>query len=183
MPRLELADIIKSKVLDENKWLLGINEVSDLVAEHTKPTANKIIKAVYLVYDSHSPYRELGLSLRQVQESVMKRIIPNSGLEWEAMESFSNFWIEYMCTDSEKALVVVKREMDRLDEFLKKDTKLSLDTAGDRVKLVKGYKELQEQYLELKKKVRLEEQVSGSKRKKQFQPISFLEKKGMKNKK
>lgn len=176
MPKINLIDPLKSKILEENKWLNGLEEIQQLVLENGKVKADKMVKAVFLLYDSSSPYRETGMSLGRIKKDILKNIISKPGFTWRDVDDFAEFWQREVCTQSEKPLYVIKKELDRFEDLLESNTKLTLDNAADRAKVIKEYGVLVDKYRELQKQIKAEERTEGKKKKYGGYQPSLLEK-------
>lgn len=171
MPKLKLTDPIKSKILEENKWLLGIEEISQVVKDHGKIKADKMVKAVYLAYDSQSPYRTTGMTMAKIKKDIINVTLVRPGFKWDDIEELGDFWVSDICTDSESPLFVLKKELDKFKEFFDNDKyEITLENAKDRAAALKSYTSLVKDYEEMKRKVMNEEKKEATKKFGGYQP-------------
>jgi len=150
MSKIKLSDPINGNLLADHPWLEGITFVREYIKEKGKKQANVDLKAIYLVYDSASPFRQSNMEEEEIKDDVKNHVLKKPRFKWETLDDVRDFWLDKMCTPSEGMLRTFKIQLDRLkyqmDTLGKDDAKYS---AKEITTILKNYKELMTEYIEL----------------------------------
>lgn len=157
-----LEDVQKSNILKENPWLETVPQIREIISDHGKTQAARIIKSVYLVFDFRSPLRQTSIPIEDIKEEVANAVLGKKSYDWSDLDDLAEFWEAKMCPPTYGMLSTFKKEIDGLKAFIDTLGAWSKSGAKDRVALIQAYKKLMEEYYEVEKKVKDEERRGKS---------------------
>jgi type I site-specific restriction endonuclease len=155
------AHIVRLKDLDgsfweQNKELALMTPFSDF---KKKAKSDKIMKAIYLIWDSKSTFRKSGMSPEQILEDINTNFLGNPNFDWEPYQKYVEAYKELCMSRLYKKVLAMLDEIEEIDE-----ARLSISWSDDveykqKIELFDASKKLYAEAITLQKE--LDEEVEA----------------------
>lgn len=120
-----------------------------------KDKSSRILIAVFLIFDPKSPFRKASMTEDEIMNEVNKSVLKDVKFPWDEYEEIKEYFLEKNGSKLQMMFRDTEAEIINLNTFLKK-WKLNKNDVGERAKVMKQYRDLYKDYMELKEKIDME---------------------------
>jgi len=105
-------------IWEDNPHLLATKFFSDLKRDLGADLSDRLLRAIYYIYDVRSPLTESGKSFDEIVEDVNYTVLEDSSFDWNKYQYVVDEYIKVVPTKAQAELSRYQREITELNEFL-----------------------------------------------------------------
>lgn len=124
--------------------------------------SSNILKSIFYIWDVKSKYRKANMSEKEIEKEMKTNILKNGNFSWKKYVGIKVYFLDKNQSKIQKLFTETERHIRELNHFLSEEWVWSPETAKDKAAVMKQYKSLYEDYLNLKEQIDEEEQAYES---------------------
>ena len=98
------------------------------------------------------------MSEKEVETEIRKNVLKNARFSWKPYTAFKRYFLDKNQSKTQKLFRATELQIEELNHFLSNEWEWESSTAKDKSVVMKQYKSLYEDYLDLKERVEEEQQ-------------------------
>lgn len=156
-----MATHIRLKDLDKDFWEQNkeLSYMAPFAAFKKKAKSDKIMKAIYMIYDSKSTFRRAGMTTEEIMEDVNSNFLNNKNFDWEQYSEIVKAYQDKCQSRLYKKLLKLFDEIDEIEQDRETLSWAETDEADLRLKLMSASKILFNDAIALQKQ--LDEEIEA----------------------
>lgn len=143
-------------IWDEFKFLETISEFKTLKIEEGEERSSNILKAVYFIWDPKSELRDSSFDEKKVINDINSSLL-EPDFNWDNYDHIREAWMKFCTSKAETLLLRYEDEINGLNTLLEKWI-WSKEDAKAKAELVKTYRTLFDDFIEVKNEFEAEKQ-------------------------
>jgi uncharacterized protein YihD (DUF1040 family) len=147
-----IVDDPKDNIWEKNPHLEIITEFKDFKKQVGFRKSSKVLTALFLIYDPKSPLRNQGWTEEEILEDVNKNYLTYKNFDWDDYEDIKEVYLNKTISKIEKLFIQYEKDLEDLN-LVMRSWKYDKNNVKERSALIKEYKTLLADYMELRSKV------------------------------
>ena len=152
---------IRLKDLDKDFWEQNkeLALMTPFSSFKKKAKSDKIMKAIYLIWDSKSSFRKSGMSTEEIMNDININFLNNADFNWEPYEDIVEAYKDKCMSRLYKKVIAMLSELDDIDEARSNLSWEDEDQYKQKIALFDASKKLYEEAISLQKE--LDEEIEA----------------------
>lgn len=152
---------IRLKDLDKDFWEQNkeLALMTPFSSFKKKAKSDKIMKAIYLIWDSKSSFRKSGMSTEEIMNDININFLNNADFNWEPYEDIVEAYKDKCMSRLYKKVISMLGELDEIDEARSNLSWEDEDQYKQKIALFDASKKLYEEAISLQKE--LDEEIEA----------------------
>lgn len=147
---------------DENIWVTNpmLNKITffkNIREVHGDDRSSSLLKAIYYIHDPKSSLRKSGMTESEIEDEVNGNILNDPDFDWDVYSDIIEEYKEVNLSRAEKLLNNYDSELSSLQVMIDK-WNWSKDDAKQKADVMRQYKSLYEDYVEMRSLVQADEE-------------------------
>lgn len=155
------STVVKLRDIEASFWgqnpELGL--MTPFAAFKKKAKSDKIMKAIYLIWDAKSTFRKSGMTTEQIMEDINTNFLGNPDFDWEPYQEIIEAYKDKCMSRLYKKVLDMLEELDLIDEARQSLSWDDEDEYKRKIELFAASKKLYEEAITLQKE--LDEEIEA----------------------